>query len=216
MNAPSPALQRPNKRLRKLYDRATKACLAEDYVAANNLLLEYIALAPNDPKALFKLGALRKPLIDRQSDPAVIQRLRAEAIEFYSRALESPEPDSLTKSYACNNAGLLMGAMGHPDKAKIFFHIALQLDPTNRAAKVNYADILVHDGEYDEADRQFFEIINGDPDSAGAQFCRSMILLLMGDIRRGFRDYRARFSVRSCKSKIMQTDKPMWEGESLE
>ena len=34
----------------------------------------------------------------------------------------------------------------------------------------------------DEADKQFFEIINADPNSAGAQFSRSMILLLNGDL----------------------------------
>ncbi len=76
--------------------------------------------------------------------------------------------------------------------------------------------MLVFEGEYDAADREFFEIINSDPNSAGAQFSRSMILLLMGDIKRGFMEYRSRFRVPSFPSKIMATDKPMWNGESLE
>lgn len=205
----------PRKRFRKLLTRANAACQKQDYQTANTLLREYVDHVPTDPKALFNLGALRQPLIANESDPVRIHQLRAEAIEFYSRAIESPEPDSATKSDCCNNSGLIMGAIGHPEKAKIFFHLALQLNPQNRAARLNYADILVHEGEYEEADRQFFEIINSDPNSAGAQFSRSMILLLMGDIRRGFQEYRARFSVRSCKSKILQTEKPMWEGASL-
>lgn len=204
------------KRLRKLKARANEACRNQDYETANRLLLEYVEYVPNDPKALFNLGALRQPLIANETNPVRIHQLRVEAIEFYARAIESPQPDSLTKSDCCNNSGLIMGAIGYPDKAKIFFHLALQLNPENRAARLNYADILVHEGEYEEADRQFFEIINSDPNSAGAQFSRSMILLLMGDIRRGFQEYRARFSVRSCKSKILQTEKPLWEGEPLD
>jgi hypothetical protein len=145
-----------------------------------------------------------------------MHELCIEAVEFYARAMESPESDAATKADALNNHGLIMGKLGYPEKAKIAFHFALQLNPQHRAARVNFADILVFEGEYDEADRQFFEIINSDPNSAGAQFSRSMILLTMGEIRRGFREYRSRFAVRTFPSKMLQTGRPMWEGESLD
>jgi tetratricopeptide (TPR) repeat protein len=204
------------KHYRKLLDKAHLASEEGDHGRASKHYEEYLLHIPTDPKVLFNLGALRQQAANKEANPAKMHALYAEAVGYYSRAIESPEPDSVTKADCLNNHGLIMGKLGFPEKAKIAFHFALQLNPAHRAARLNYADILVFDGQYEEADRQFFEIINSDPNSAGAQFSRSMILLMMGEIRRGFREYRSRFAVRSFPSKILQTDKPMWEGESLD
>ncbi len=204
------------KRHHKLLQRGNSAATRRDYAAAEKHYLAYLGHVPDDPKVLFNLGALRQQSIQSEKDIIRLHQLCIEAVAFYADALSSPHPDTETKADCLNNHGLIMGRMGFPDKAKIAFHLALQLNPELRAARVNFADLLVFEGEYDAADREFFEIINSDPQSAGAQFGRAMILLLMGDIRKGFRDYRARFRVPSFPSKILQTDKPMWNGESLD
>jgi ADP-heptose:LPS heptosyltransferase len=162
------------------------------------------------------MGALRQHAIKNEKDQVRLHQLCIEAVAFYADAIGSQHVDNETKADCLNNHGLIMGRMGFPEKAKIAFHLALQLNPEHRAARLNFADVLVFEGEYDAADREFFEVINSDPNSAGAQFCRSMILLLTGEIRRGFRDYRARFNVPTFPSKIMSTDKPMWDGQSLD
>ncbi len=201
---------------RKLLNRGNAAAARGDNAGAEAAFRAYIAEVPDDPKVLFNLGALRQHAMKGTKDSASLRRYAAEATEFYCAAIESPHPDPETKADALNNQALVLLHLGHPEKAKISLHLALQLNPEHRAARLNYADILVFDGEYDAADREFFEIINSDPNSAGAQFSRSMILLLTGDIRRGFREYRARFRVASFPSKIMATQMPMWNGESLD
>ncbi len=204
------------RKYRKIINRGNEAAIRGDYPAAERAYIEYLKHVPNDPKVLFNMGALRQTAIKKEKDFVRLHTLAVEAVAYYADAINSPWPDIETKADCLSNHGLIMGRLGFIDKAKIAFHLALQLNPGLRAARLNYADLLVHDGEYDAADREFFEIINSDPHSAGAQFSRSMILLLMGDLKRGFMEYRARFSVQSCISKIMQTDKPMWAGESLD
>jgi tetratricopeptide (TPR) repeat protein len=205
----------PRKRFQKLLFKANSACREKDFETADKLFREYLEHAPNDPKALFNMGAIRQAAAHSEGNPSRIHVLRAEAMEFYSRVIDSPEVDSETKAHAFNNVGLIMGKIGYPDKAKIAFHFALQLHPEMLGVRNNFAEVLLHEGEYEEADRQFLEIINSDPNGASAQFNRSLILLTLGEIRRGFRDYRSRFAVQSCQSKIMQTDRPMWEGEDI-
>ncbi len=195
---------------------ANDASMNGDMAEAEKHWREYLRHVPNDPKVLFNMGVARQFAAKGLKDIAEINRLQGEAIGFYCDAIESPHPEPETKADCLNNQGLLLAKMGHPEKAKICFHIALQLWPEHRAARLNFADVLVFEGEYDAADKEFFEVINSDPQSAGAQFCRSMICLVTGDLKRGFRDYRARFKVASFPSKIMATDKPMWDGEPLD
>lgn len=203
------------QRHRKLLRRGNDAAARGNHADAERHYLEYLRAVPDDPKVLFNLGALRQHAIKGEKDVVRLHQLCAEAVAFYADAISSAHVDNETKADCLNNHGLIMGRMGFPEKAKIAFHLALQLNPDHRAARLNFADLLVFEGEYDAADREFFEIINSDPNSAGAQFSRAMILLLTGDIRRGFREYRARFRVPSFPSKIMATDRPMWEGEDL-
>lgn len=201
---------------RRLLRKANAAGARGDNETAEKYYQRYIACVPDDPQALFNLGVLRQHAVKSEKDPVRLHQLCVEAVGYYARAIESPELDLETKANALNNHGLIMGRLGFPEKAKIAFHYALQLHPGHRAARLNFADILVFDGDYQEADRQFAEIVNSDPTSAGARFSRGMLLMLLGDIRSGFREYRARFNVPSFPSKTMATDKPMWGGEALD
>jgi hypothetical protein len=196
--------------------RGNLAASQGGWTEAERAFRQYLSQVPDDPKVLFNLGAIRQHELKHERDPAKAHQLCVEAVSFYADALSSQYPDAETKADCLNNHGLIMGRCGFPEKAKIAFHLALQLNPEHRAARLNFADMLVFEGEYDAADREFFEIINSDSNSAGALFSRSMILLLTGDIRRGFREYRSRFRVGSFPSKIMATDKLMWNGELLD
>lgn len=204
------------KKFRKLLARAHRAVERGDLDEAQRLYAEYVEQVPDDPGALFNLGGIPHQKLKREKDMAKVQALCAQAMEYYSRAILAPTVDSQTKAHALNNSGLLLLRLGFPEKAKISFHLALQLDPECRAARINYADVLTFEGEYDAADREFFEVISLDPNSAGAQMSRSMILLLTGDLRRGFMEYRSRFKVASFVSKMLETDKPLWNGEPLD
>lgn len=208
-------LEQIRKQHRKILARGNESAARGDHAAAEKHYLEYLRRVPDDPKVLFNLGALRQHALKSEKDPVHLHQLCVEAVAFYADALGSRHVDNETKADCLNNHGLIMGRMGFPEKAKIAFHLALQLWPAHRAARLNFADLLVFEGDYDAADREFFEVINSDPNSAGAQFSRAMILLLMGDIRKGFREYRARFRVPSFPSKIMETERSMWDGEDL-
>lgn len=209
------AVTKSRKRFRSLLRRANDAAAVKDKDLAARLYAEYLTHVPNDAKVLFNMGTLRQQAANHAPDSDTMRSICIEAMTFYAKAIESPEADIETKADCLNNHGLIMVKLGFPDKAKIAFFAALQLNPELRAARLNFADVLVFEGEYDEADRQFFEVINSDPNSAGAHFCRSMLLLMEGELRRGFRDYRARFSVKTFPSKIMETDRSMWDGEDL-
>ena len=205
-------------KLARLLNKATERANAGDGEAAEKMFRTCADAATGElrDKALFNLGALYQFRAGKQPDRARLAATYAEAVKCYAEVIGSESTDLELKSKALNNHGLIMGALGFPEKAKIAFHAALQLNPDLRAARLNFADILVFDGDYEEADRQFFEIINSNPESAGAQFSRGMVLLLFGELKRGFREYQARFRVPSFPSKIMATDRPLWTGEPLD
>lgn len=217
MSDRSQAITHSRKRHKQLLKRADKARLDGDLDAADKLYREYLTHTPDDPTALFNVAAIAQQRMNKAKDNRAMQfQFGIEAVEHYAKVIDAPAASIENKADAFNNHGLVMQALGHPDKAKIAFHVALQLNPGHRAARLNLAGVMVLDMEYDEADKQFHEVIAMDEGSAGAMFSRGMILLLNGELKRGFRDYRARFNVRECVSKILQTDKPMWDGAPLD
>ena len=203
------------KQHRKILKRANAAVARKDLVEAEKCFREYLPFAPDDPMALFNLGSIAHQKLKKEKAPQKAHLAAVEAMDFYGKSVLSPEVDMETKANALNNTGLILQQLGYPEKAKISFHLALQVFPDHKAAKINFADILAFEGDYDEADKQFFEIMNSEPGSAGPLFSRSMICLLMGDLKRGFMEYRSRYNVPSFISKMMDTDKPLWDGEPL-
>lgn len=201
---------------KKLLRKGNQAAARGDYEAASKYYREYLLHEPDDGTCLYNLGVACSLLLKGEKDPVKVRQLRVDAMDAYGRAVLSRDTDIETKANCLNNAGLLAVYCGEPLVAKRAYAHALNLCPDHRAARVNYADVLVHDGDFEAADRQFFEIINSDPQSAGAQFSRSMIHLLFGDIRRGFMEYRSRYNVPSFVSKMLATDKPLWGGEPLD
>lgn len=174
------------------------------YDEAEKIYLRYIEEYPFDAQVLFNLGVL----VQRRADnPAE----REEAGRFYQRCVESPDCETFIKSNAMNNLGLIMGKINETDKAGICFGMALKINPGNNAARINFADILRHNGDYETADREFAEVLKLDPDSAPAKFSAGMIALLLGDMKRGFELYESRFDVDSFPTKRYISKKPLWD-----
>lgn len=192
------------KHNRKLL-RAHKAGEAGKFEVAEKIYRGYIAKYPKDPQVLFNLGVLMQR---RAQSPAE----RHEAADFYHRAIASPDCEMFVKSNAMNNLGLIMGKINETEKAGICFGMALQMNPANNAARVNFADILRHDGKYEEADKEFAEVLRLDPNSAAAKFSAGMIALMLGDFKRGFELYESRFDVESCQTPKFKSEKPEWNG----
>lgn len=202
--------------VRKLVRKANQAAAKNEHELAAKLYREYIQRGGTDGICFYNLGIACSQLLEGEKHPQRAEALRIEAMENYGKAVLASDTDISTKANALNNAGLLAIKVGEPMVAKLSFAHALNMCPDHRAARVNYADVLVHEGDFEAADRQFFEIINSDPQSAAAQFSRSMIHLLFGDIARGFMEYRSRYKVTSFVSKMLDSDKPLWGGEPLE
>jgi tetratricopeptide (TPR) repeat protein len=80
---------------------------------------------------------------------------------------------------------------------------------------VNYADILRHNGDYREANREFGEVLKLEPDSAIAKFAMGMIHLSFGDLAKGWELYESRFDVETFPTKRLKSDRPIWDGEDL-
>ncbi len=108
-----------------------------------------------------------------------------------------------------------MGKINETEKAGICFVIALQMNPNLNAARINLADILRHDGKYEEADREFAEVLRLDPNSAAAKFSAGMIALMLGDMKRGWELYESRFDTDSFPTKRFNTNKPSWQRDDL-
>lgn len=182
---------------------------------ANRLYLQYLKFVPDDPKVLFNMGTMRMRRASNESNPALKNQIASESLNYFMGVLGSPHPDFETKAHAANNAGLVVANLGQPEKAKQLFDGAQFYLPGYRAPRVNGADVLIFQGEYEKADRILSDIIASDLELAGPQFCRGLIALAHGDFRRGWLDYRARFYMRSFKSKMVETDRPLWDGEDL-
>ena len=188
--------------------RAHRAGEAGQFDKAENIYRRYLAKYPTDAQVAFNLGVL----VQRRANSA---SERHEAADFYHRAIAAPDCEMFVKSNAMNNLGLIMGKINEVEKAGICFGIALQMNPANNAARINFADVLRHNGEYEEADREFAEVLRLDPNSDTAKFSQGMIALMLGDVKRGFELYESRFGVESFPTRPLKTNKPKWNGEDL-
>lgn len=205
-----------HKARRKLLLAARTASDAKDFLKAKELYHELLKLEPNDPGVLFNIGTIHMQLGHAENDIMKSKMHFVEALQFLGDCALSPVPDNDTKANALNNAGICALKLNRPDKARLSFGYARLFNPNHRGARVNEIDVMVYDGEYEEADRELAEMLNTDPNSAGAQFTRSMLALLTGDIKRGFRDYGARFYIGNRKSQKLVTDKLEWSGDDLD
>jgi tetratricopeptide (TPR) repeat protein len=169
---------------------------------------EYIVNCPGDGEVCYNLGYL---MSQRARSLADMQ----EAADWLEKGVESPNATMEIRSNCLNELGNLSERSGRTDKAKIGYYLALQLDPTNAAARTNYADSLRHECQFEEADQEYAKALEQDPSSVAARYARGMLALLLGEFERGWDDCEIRFDTQHYPTPKLESDKPMWHGEDL-
>lgn len=155
-----------------------------DHAAAERSLRQGLALAPDDPELQAALGW------------TLFQTGRpAEAATAYQRALATSPDDARTHgnlALALRNVGDLAGAgrhftrslaleprcevyaelgllqdlLGREDLARESYEKGIALDATCPAARMNFASMLIEDGQYEEAAVHYRKAIEGKPSAA--------------------------------------------------
>jgi len=197
------------KHHQKKLERAERLQKERRFEEAEKIWREYLAVNPLDPEVCFNMGVLSQTKANTKES-------RNEAVEWYHRAIICPSIDLPLKSDAMNNIGILMEKVDRPDKAQQCYFFALQFFPDNVAARLNYANGLRFSGEYEEADKQYQEVMKATPDSPELNMNAGMLALLLGDLERGFRLYERRFEVKEFPTKAFQSERPKWSGEELQ
>lgn len=190
--------------LQKKLAAGNKACNQLRFREAESIYRECLKIAPYHVQVLWNLGVL----VQRRADNPAERR---EAMDLYHDVIKYSNGDVKIASSAFTNMGVMMGKVNHIEEAEICFGMALQMNPENNAARINFADVLRHNGKYSEANREFGEVLRLDPESAAAKFSTGMIRLLMGDLLGGFELYESRFDVESFPTKRFQSEKPLWD-----
>jgi tetratricopeptide (TPR) repeat protein len=121
---------------------------------------------PDDFTANFRMGDL---LLTRNQ--------AAEAIPFFQRAEES-DPRSVLAATELGAA--LFAARKLPESEAMLRH-ALAMDATYTDARFNLASVLASGGKFDEAVREFGQVVAAQPDNLKAQRHRAEALVLWGD-----------------------------------
>jgi tetratricopeptide (TPR) repeat protein/mono/diheme cytochrome c family protein len=121
---------------------------------------------PDDFTANFRMGDL---LLTRNQ--------AAEAIPYFQRAAES-DPGSVLAATELGAA--LFAAKRLPESAEMLRH-ALAIDPTYTDARFNLASVLASSGKFEDAIREFGEVLAAQPDNLKAQHNRAEAQVLWGD-----------------------------------
>ncbi len=188
--------------------RADRLLKSGDKDGAEKIWRKYVK-GCDDPIILFNLGVCMK---ERAETP----ELRHEAGEFFQRVVCHPLAELEHKADSMNNLGILAGKAGYQDKALTAYSFALKISPDHWAALVNYADCLRGLGDFTAADDIYQRVARANPDSAEAHYSTGFIALLMGDLARGWLEYRWRSKLQNWQTQPLVTTRPMWAGEPLE
>ena len=135
---------------------------------------------------------------------------RAGAWEWLRRAL-AVDPDY---NEAQNMRGVLLHTGGDYEGAVAAFERAEALG--NRAAASNRGNSLLDLGRMDETLRAHERAVEQDPEGPGARYNLALTQLRLGDWRRGWPNYEARWRFREVHRRPRRFAQPRWQGEPLE
>jgi Flp pilus assembly protein TadD len=131
-----------------------------------------------------------------------------DAIAAYRKALE------LRPGYAkaFSNLGNALKRIGHVDEAIAACREAVQLDPNDADAWCNLGAALVDHHQMDEALAAHHQALRIDPHFAVAHYNIGSLLLLQGDMARGWPEYEWRWRTKDFPGPRRAFAKPMWDG----
>jgi Flp pilus assembly protein TadD len=192
-----------------------------------------LSQAPSDPKILFALGNTARAL--GMASPAEtffrqVLALEPDRLEAFInlanllRANGQPESarDLLTPALARNpgaaevwlTLGSALREMNDMDGAEAHYRQALALSPNAATALGNLADILAMRGDNGAALDLYGRAIKSAPNNPQVRLNRSILNLLLGNLKVGWRDYAARLKIPG-KAPICDHGLPGWIGGSL-
>lgn len=201
-------IEKARKKHRRLLEKAANAGDDGNHDKAERLWKQYLEHFPNDPDVLFNVGVC---IMRRSSGIAD----RCEAAEYFHRVVSCVECRMERKADAMNNLGNIAEKAGHTEKAAICYGFAVKMWPNHKAAKTNLGDCHRFFGNFEEADKEYREVLSMDDASPEANFCAGMIALLLGDFTRGWAGYEHRFDMDTFPTKPIKSKIPKWAGEDL-
>ena len=158
-----------------------------------------LTLEPGRIEALVNLGNL----------------LRAEGNFAAAMALLSP---ALARNPDSPELWLTLGStyreLGEPVRAEQCYREALARRPDYPPALGNLADLVADRGEIDDALELYGRVLVREPKNAQARLNRSILQLLRGNLKEGWRDYAARLLIPG-KAPVCDHGLPVWKGAHL-
>ena len=192
-----------------------------------------LAIKPDDTRTLFALGNTARALgmsrpaeefyrrvlrLEPQRLEAVVNLanlLRAQGQFAAVVALLQP---ALAESPDAPELWLTLGSTyretGDRESAALYYREALARRPNYAAALGNLAELAADEGKREEALALYDRALKADPANAQARLNRAMFDLLNGDLKRGWRDYAARFKIPG-KVPVPDHSLARWNGATL-
>jgi Flp pilus assembly protein TadD len=199
---------------------------------AERAYLEVLAAEPRQPDALHYLGviAYQTGRLDAAADYLAraareipdtaalhhhlglvhaAQGRAEEAIASFGQALRlAPE-----LAEAHNGLGNALKDLGRPEEALGNYRRALELKPDFADAHSNLGNTLELLGRYAEAAGAYRRALELDPNHAAAHWNQALLMLLRGDLERGWDEYEWRWKTRGFIPRTYP--QPLWDGSTL-
>ncbi len=136
---------------------------------------------------------------------------REEALALMRRALDHGTDTPLYWRNICE----VLRVLGHLDEALEAGHHAVRLNPDDAVTLSNLAMIHAERLELDAAERCGRQALALDPGHASAHFGLAEVLLLQGDMERGWEEYEWRFRLPGAEVNLPPGNRRQWAGRSL-
>ncbi len=184
---------------------------SENAAAHNNLGLVLRDLGQEEAAMnAFRTALAVRPLApDPHFNLAIGLKARGDidgAINHYRRAVEA-RPSFAS---AQNNLGVSLTECGEPEAALPHFHAAIASQSNMADAYNNMGNAHYHLGQYDSAGKAFDKSLSIEPENAEVRWNRSLLLLIQGDFKNGWREYEWRWRRKSKQPKSYH--QPPWNG----
>jgi tetratricopeptide (TPR) repeat protein len=131
-----------------------------------------------------------------------------EAVTHYDAVIAAQPAHAETHQ----NRGSALSNLGRLDDAIAAFDRALVLRPDYGKARIGRGAALAALNRHEEALAEYDSVLNTDKANADAEHNAALSLLTLGDYRRGFENYEARW-LRSGMPRRRSLGKPLWLGE---
>lgn len=184
-----------------LLAKADTANQAGEYTRALDLVSEFLAEEPDDPRGVFLLGTVAANMKDK----AFAYQCLARAVAL---APERAEP--------WTNLGRTLDEMGYHPEAFRAYSEALQRDPTLREAQANRVACLVNLAQFRDALALADRVLAADPANTEALVSRGYALVGLGRYAEGWPLYAEGVGRNERRKLRRYRDEPVWTGEEVD